>query len=96
MQEHVSSIIAHMAKSHAEMARLLEAKRHSIVKTAQMVVVLPSENPGFDGVEGITKNAMDVTKNITAYLNGVADLIDAVADNLEMVVKELSASEEEE
>lgn len=96
MQQQVTAIIAHMAKSHREMARVLEAKRHSIANMAQVVTALPSEHLSDQGIPVITGNAVEVNKSITSYLNSLADLVEALADNLEMVVKELNDGEHEE
>lgn len=96
MQHHVTSIIAHMAKSHRELARLLEAKRQSIMNMAQVIFALPSDGVNFPGTSAVSSNAMDVTKSVTSYLNSLAELEEAMADTLEIVVKELSEGEHEE
>ncbi|TMV53003.1 nucleoside-diphosphate sugar epimerase [Paenibacillus mesophilus] len=95
MQEEVTSIIAHMAKSHCEMARVLEAKRQSIFNIAHIVTALPNETIQFEGTEAIATNSIDLTKSVSAYLSSLADLADAIGDHLELVIKEMSDTEEE-
>ncbi|MFB9751379.1 nucleoside-diphosphate sugar epimerase [Paenibacillus hodogayensis] len=95
MQEEVTLIIAHMAKSHCEMARMLEAKRQSIFNLSHIVSALPNETVQFDGTDAIAGNSIDLTKNVSAYLSSLADLADAIGDHLEMVVKEMSEQDEE-
>jgi hypothetical protein len=95
VQQEITSIIAHMAKSHVEMARVLEAKRQSITNMAHIISALPNETIQFSGAEEIATNSIDLTKSVTAYLNSLADLAEAIGDNLEMVVKEMSELEEE-
>ena len=96
MQHRVTSIIAHLAKSHREMARVLEAKRHSIVNLARIVTAIPSDNVSFSDISAIQNNAMELTKSVTAYLNSLADFEESIASNLELVIQELSEYEEEE
>ncbi|RKN85337.1 nucleoside-diphosphate sugar epimerase [Paenibacillus ginsengarvi] len=95
MQHEVTSIIAHMAKSHCEMARMLEAKRQSITNMAHIVSALPNEAIEFGGTELIATNSVDLTKNVSAYLSSLADLADAIGDHLELVIKELAEQDEE-
>lgn len=95
MQEEVTSIIAHMAKSHCEMARMLEAKRQSIHTIAHIVTALPNETIQFEGTEAIATNSIELTKSVSAYLSSLADLADAIGDHLELVVKEMTDQVEE-
>jgi len=95
VEQEVTSIIAHMAKSHSEMARMLEAKRQSIFNMAHVVTALPNETIQFQGADMIASNSIDLTKSVTAYLNSLADLADAIGDHLELVVKEMTPQEEE-
>lgn len=95
MHHEVTSIIAHMAKSHCEMARMLEAKRHSITNLAHIVSALPNETIQFEGTDVIASNSVDLTKNVSSYLSSLADLADAIGDHLELVIKEMSDQEED-
>lgn len=95
MQEEVNSIIAHMARSHCEMARVLEAKRQSICNMAHIVTALPNETIQFAEAELVATNSIDLTKSVTAYLSSLADLADAIGDNLELVIKEMTVQDEE-
>lgn len=95
MQHEVTMIIAHMAKSHCEMARVLEAKRQSIVNLGHIVSALPNEEIQFEGKDVIADNSVELTKSVTAYLSSLADLADAIGDHLELVVKEMSEQDEE-
>ncbi|MDF2724508.1 MAG: hypothetical protein K0Q59_4183 [Paenibacillus sp.] len=92
MQDEVNSIIAHMARSHCEMARVLEAKRQSICHISHIVTALPNESIQFSEAESIATNSVELTKSVTAYLGSLADLADAIADNLELVMKEMAGS----
>ncbi|WP_281889187.1 nucleoside-diphosphate sugar epimerase [Paenibacillus sp. YYML68] len=96
MQQKVTEILAHMATSQQEIANILEAKRQVAVRMAQQVHDIPPEQPAFEDVETLTYNAMNVSKSIAAYLNGLSDLSDALADNLAYVLKELETPSDEE
>lgn len=96
MHQQVTSIIEHMASSHWEMTKILEAKRHVAVRMAQLVHEIPHENPTFGDIEGLMEKSLSVTKNIAAYLNSLADLSDAIADNLILIMKEVEIPDGEE
>ncbi|MFK7694101.1 nucleoside-diphosphate sugar epimerase [Paenibacillus sp. HJGM_3] len=96
MQKRVTSIIGHMAKSHMELARILEAKRLNIVNTAHVIGALPNTNLQFDGAIAVGSQAIDIAKSVSQYLTSLADLEEAIAENLEVVIKELTDGEEEE
>ncbi|WP_409341786.1 nucleoside-diphosphate sugar epimerase [Paenibacillus sp. MBLB4367] len=95
MDQQITAIIHHMSKSHHELARIIEAKRQSVVHAARLITAIPNENPSVEGFEGTTDFALSVTKNLTSYLNSLADLEDAMADNLTQVMKELNSNEGE-
>jgi hypothetical protein len=95
VDQHISSIIEHMARSHEEMARILEAKRHVAIHMAQLIQFIP-DHPAMAGAEVIMKNAVTVTENVTAYLNSIADLEESIADNLEAVMKEIGEQTDDE
>lgn len=95
MDQQITTIISHMAKSHLELAKIIEAKRQSAVHAAKLIAAIPNENPSMEGHEGTTDFALQVTKSVTSYLNSLADLEEAVADNLTQVMKELNNNEGE-
>lgn len=87
MQDQITSILEHMAKSQHEMARTLEAKRVVITHMAKMVGEIPDHNPSFGEIDELMEHSLSVTKGISNYLNSLADLEDAIADNLSPIVK---------
>ncbi len=89
MEHQVTSTIEHMANSHQEMARILEAKRDMVVHIANLITEIPDVEISFKGLEGVSKNSMLITENITAYLIGLAEFEEAIAENLSHVMKEL-------
>ncbi|NOV04253.1 hypothetical protein [Paenibacillus planticolens] len=87
MQEQITSILEHMAKSQHEMARTLEAKREVVVHMAKMVSEIPDHNPTFGEIEALMEHSLSITKGISSYLNSLAELEDAIADTLSPIVK---------
>ncbi|HEY0828143.1 MAG TPA: nucleoside-diphosphate sugar epimerase [Bacilli bacterium] len=96
MEQQVTSTIKHMANSHQEMARILEAKRDMVVHLANLITQLPDMEISFKGLEEVSKNSMLITENITSYLIGLAEFEEAIAENLSHVMKELIPSNEGE
>lgn len=96
MHQQVTSILKHMAASQTELAKIIEAERHNSEHMARLVHSVPPHNPGFDGIEALTENAMGVTKSVAGYLNSLADLVDALGDNLTHVFKVVDIPEGEE
>jgi methyl-accepting chemotaxis protein len=96
MHRQVTEIIKHMAASQQEIAKILEAKRHIAVRMAQLVHHIPERNPSFEDIDTLKEHSMNMTKNISAYLNSLADLADALADNLSFVMKEVDIQDGEE
>jgi hypothetical protein len=90
VDHHVTNIIRHLAGSHVEMAKIMEEKRHIAVHLSQLIQHIP-DHPAFKSVEQTSKNALDITESLTAYLNSIADLEEAMAENLTFVIKEMSA-----
>jgi uncharacterized membrane protein YheB (UPF0754 family) len=86
---HVTNIIHYLARSHVEMAKIMEEKRHIAVHMSQLIDQIP-DHPAFKTVEQTCKNSMDITENLTAYLNSIAELEEAIAENLTHVIKEMS------
>jgi len=95
MEQKITAIVHHMAKSHRELARILESKRDIVVRAAGLTTYIPSEHGATDGPEAVWEQSGAVAKSLTAYLNSLADLEEALAENLSTVVKELQASEDE-
>ncbi|MFD0869745.1 Uncharacterised protein [Chlamydia abortus] len=95
MQSRVTAIIEHMAKSHGELADIIESARYITVNMAQVIEAIPDVQMNFQGVEAVTQHSLGVTKNLTSYLNILADLQEAIADNLTVVMKEIEPAGEE-
>ncbi|GIP31302.1 nucleoside-diphosphate sugar epimerase [Paenibacillus sp. J2TS4] len=95
MQARVTTIIEHMAKSHGELAEIIESTRYITVNMAQIIEAIPDVQINFQGVEALTQHSLGVTKNLTSYLNILADLEEAIADNLSILMKELNPADEE-
>lgn len=95
MEQKVTDLITHMAHSHQQMARVLDAERQIAVRLSQIVHALPDEQPDFDGIEGLMENTGRLNKSLISYLNAIADLQEAMAENLTHVMKELKDSEDE-
>lgn len=96
MDQHVSSIIDHMANSHQEMAKILEVKRDITVHMTSMITAIPDLQLTFGGLESIATNSMMITETITNYINTIADLEEAIAENLSSVMKEMMGTGENE
>lgn len=95
MQQRITNLIAHMANSHAEMAKIIEAARHVSVQMAHLVHAIPDKQMNFQGVESLTGHSMDISKSVTSYLNGLAEMEEAIADHLSCIMRELNPSDEE-
>jgi hypothetical protein len=95
MRELLTEILVHLAQSHRQMARILDAKRHVIVRMAQLTHAIPDAHPDLGGLTGLIGVSSRVTRNVIAYLGSVADLEEAVADSLEQVVKVAGEADEE-
>ncbi|MFP4978929.1 nucleoside-diphosphate sugar epimerase [Paenibacillus sp. CN-4] len=95
MQNQITKVLQHMAHTHEQMARILDAERHVAVRMAQIVHDLPAEDPDFGDSAGLIESAGQVNKNIIAYLNAIADLEEALADQVGRVIKEMNGTDEE-
>ncbi|AWB45815.1 nucleoside-diphosphate sugar epimerase [Paenibacillus sp. CAA11] len=96
MEQKVTDIITHMAHSHQQMARVLDAERQIAVRMAQIIHELPDKQPEFDGIDGMMESAGRINKSLVSYLNVIADLQEAMAENLTHVMSELKSLEDEE
>ncbi|GIP49461.1 hypothetical protein D3C76_44390 [compost metagenome] len=95
MEQKISEIIVHMAHSHQQMARVIDAERQVAVRMAQIVHAIPDAEPAFEGTSGILENSSRINKSVISYLNAIADLQEAMAENLGIVMKQMKGHEEE-
>ncbi|ANE46104.1 nucleoside-diphosphate sugar epimerase [Paenibacillus swuensis] len=95
MQQQVTEIIAHLAKSHNEMARIIEAKRMVAVRMAQIVDTLPNSYPNVEGIDELIEHSGTITKSVVSYLNSLADFQESLAETMGVVMKEVKEKEEE-
>lgn len=109
MENKINDMIEHLSHSQQQMARILEAQRHAAVRMAQIIHSLPNHEipvseetsaPGAAALGGRLLGGQSsgtqveqVNKSIAAYLNAMADLQQTSADSLEIVMKELRATE---
>ncbi len=96
MEQRVTKIISHIAASHREMSRILETHRSVSTQMATIASDIPDSHPNFDGIGMLQEQALQLTKNITAYLNSLANLEEAIAQQTEIVMKEMKDPEDEE
>ncbi|NEW04432.1 nucleoside-diphosphate sugar epimerase [Paenibacillus sp. SYP-B3998] len=78
------------------MSRILEAKRVVTSQMASIASDIPDSNPDFEGLGMLQEQALQLTKNVTAYLNSLANLEEAIAQQTEIVMKEMNGSDAEE
>lgn len=95
VQHIVTEMIEHMSRSHEQIARVMEAKRHVAVRMAQMVQALPDQHPTFDGLSGLMESSQAVTRNVIAYLNSIAELQETIAHTITSIMKEIDDEDEE-
>lgn len=95
MEERVTEIVSHIAASHSQMAQILETHRHVSTQMAAIAGDLPDSHPEFAGLAMLQVRALQLTKNVTAYLNSLAALEEAMAKQTEMVMKEIHVPDEE-
>ncbi|MEW9700270.1 nucleoside-diphosphate sugar epimerase [Paenibacillus sp. SI8] len=96
MEERVTAIISHIAASHREMSRILEAKRSVTTQMAAIANDIPDSHPNFEGLGMLQEQALQLNKNVTSYLNSLANLVESMAQQTEIVMKELSGNDAEE
>ncbi|MNW06230.1 hypothetical protein D3C71_2025980 [compost metagenome] len=77
------------------MGRRLETHRHVSAQMATIVGELPDSHPEFEGLEMLQKRALQLTKNVTAYLNSLAELEETLAMQTELVMKDIHVPDEE-
>ncbi|MCY9668243.1 nucleoside-diphosphate sugar epimerase [Paenibacillus alginolyticus] len=96
MKQRVTTIISHIAASHREMSRILETHRSVSSQMATIASDIPDSHPNFEGVGMLQEQALQLTKNITAYLNSLANLEESIAQQTEIVMKEMKEPDHEE
>lgn len=96
MEQRVTTIISHIAASHHEMSKILEAHRSVSTQMAGIARDIPDSHPHFEGLSMLQEQALQLTKNITAYLNSLANLEEAIAQQTEIVMKEMKEPDNEE
>ncbi|MNG33406.1 hypothetical protein D3C84_1196500 [compost metagenome] len=87
--------MSQIAASHSQMGRILETHRHVSTQMATIAGELPDSHPQFEGLANLQKRALQLTKNVTAYLNSLAELEEAMAKQTELVMKEIHVPDEE-
>jgi uncharacterized protein YlzI (FlbEa/FlbD family) len=97
MDQHVNDIVEHIAKSHEEIARILEAGKDITVHMSYLISTIPDKEVSFHsgGRIMIAEHSGEIMSNVTSYLNSIGDLQEACANSLTHVVKQLSDSDEE-
>lgn len=95
MDHLVSSIIGHMAHSHQQLARILQAQKDVAVSMARVIDAIPDAHHTFADVETVAEQSSGVTKSVCSYLNSLAALEESIAENLDDVMKEMTQQEEE-
>ena len=68
MQSKVDEILTHIAHSHQQLARVLDAKRQVAVRMSEIINHLPDIEPELDGVEGLLDSSGQINKSIISYL----------------------------
>jgi phage shock protein A len=98
MEQHITDMLEHMAKSHEELARILEAGRDIAVHLAHVIEAIPDRGMTFleEGREGLAEQVMEVNGSVAAYLNSIGDLEEAIGENLKHVMKQLTELPDEE
>lgn len=98
MEHHISNIIGHMAKSHEELAHILQAGRDLTVHMSYLIDNIPDQNMSFmdGGKDALMEEATELNGSVTAYLNSIGELEDAIGDNLKLVMKQIRDELEQE
>ncbi|MCR8846164.1 nucleoside-diphosphate sugar epimerase [Paenibacillus sp. SC116] len=94
-EDKVNEIIVHMAHTHNQMAKILQAKRQVAVRMSQLVHAVPDELPQIEHVSEVKMQSGQVTRCLIDYMVSIAELEEAMADQLKLVLKDLHEPEEE-
>ncbi|WP_336788067.1 nucleoside-diphosphate sugar epimerase [Paenibacillus sp. MMO-177] len=95
MQQIVNEIIEHLSHSHQQMARMMDSKRHIVVRMAEVVKAIPDNNPNFGGTDGLLSNTQALLGGVVSYLTTIAELQETLAAQLTLTVRELGLEEDE-
>ena len=93
MEHQVTISIEFMMRSHYELARILEAKKHAATHVSRVICGMPERPAAFGDGEAALELALEVTQSIAAYLSSLGDLEEAIADQLEIIMAELNPGE---
>ena len=96
MEQHITDTIRHMAKSHVELAKILQEKRDVTVHASNLIYEISDVSISEYDFGTIIESAVEITGSITAYLGSLADLEEAIAANLSCVMKEKAENSAEE
>jgi hypothetical protein len=95
LQQIVNEIIEHLSHSHHQMARMIDSKRHVVVRMAEVVKTIPDKDPNFGGTDGLLSNTQSLLGGIVSYLTTIAELQETLAAQLTFTVRELRLEDEE-
>jgi hypothetical protein len=95
MQRKITAMLAHLAKTHGEMARIMEAERHVVTRMAHKILELPDGYSEYMTPETMLEQSSLLVQNLIEYLNGIAELEEAMAETLSHVMRETDDAEEE-
>ncbi|MCM3785874.1 nucleoside-diphosphate sugar epimerase [Neobacillus mesonae] len=95
MQQRLDEMLVHLANSHQQIARVLEAERHVNVRMAEMISVMPDILPHFTDMQGLIDGTGQLNTGIVAYLGHLADLEEMIADSIGHIVREMAEVDEE-
>lgn len=95
MEQHMTKVLTHIAASHRELAALLASHRHISSRMAAIVGDLPESHPQFQGLGVLHKRSLQLTANVTSYVNSLAELTEEVAKRTEIIMKEMQESHDE-
>lgn len=94
-EQHIASAIEYIARSHQQIAHILEAKRDIVVHLANLVTSLADTNLSFSTKDHMVKSCTSMTENVVSYLNSIGELEEAIAENLGLVMKEVNVVNEQ-
>jgi hypothetical protein len=95
MESHISGVIGHMVKSHHELARIVEAKKETAHELSTWLRNIP-DDLAFVDVEELQGTYIDISKNVSMYLQSLAALVEAISDNMECIMKEMSPGKDDD
>lgn len=95
LEEKITEMIGHMARSHQQLARIIEAKKDVTLVMGSLISAIPDDHEASNHYEDLLQNSKVIAKSLTSYLNSLADLEEALAGNLGNVMKELDIQEDE-